>query len=107
MHPKVASIIKELDPIFNSIVMDVFETAKAKIFERAPQYEAISPLWMRLNAPAAFQTMISLKAHRVASELEQLDADNFGVWNEDNAIDLIVFTVFLIAYTRFIRREEK
>jgi len=103
MHKQIEEQLKALDIIWGAELGTVIKEARAKITEKAPDYEQHTPVWMSLNEPHDFQTMLKLKSRRVVSELERLESFE-ETWDPDNAIDLIVYLSFLVAYSRFAKK---
>ncbi len=106
MHNEITELIHELDLLWGAELGQVIKEVREMITKKAPSYDNVSPVWMRLATPAAFQTIISIKANRILSQLEALDSLE-ETWNPDNAIDLMVYTAFLIAYSRFAKTQTK
>lgn len=100
MHPEILKTVEGLKSQWMFATNRVLSDIRGKIAERAPQYDQVTPVWMRLTKPEQFVTMIMIKAERVRSELSDPNK-TFETWDPDNAIDLIVYTLFLVAYKYF------
>lgn len=69
------------------------------IQQRSQSYDGETLVWERLDEPEKYITLIEMKLARIKSELA-VSAKTGVQWNEDNAIDLIAYTIFLIAFKR-------
>lgn len=106
MHPAVKIMLSRLAPIFAEALQEASDAAQQKITNKAADYENLTPVWMRLTKASDYSAIIRIKAERVISELENVTLDEDHEWDDDNAIDLVVYTLFLIAFGRFVKRRE-
>lgn len=103
MHPAEKELVIELDNLWDTCMQEAFDSIKTKLAVKEGQYEQFSAVWQRFNTAEQFVTMVMLKAHRVESELAPVLLDEHHTWDPDNAVDLIAYTLFLIAYSQFVK----
>ena len=102
MHPEIKELIGRLDPVFERELLKAIDGIRHKIVAKAIDYDNQIPVWMKLTKSSDFQAIIKIKTERVISELENVTLDRKHNWDPDNAIDLAVYTLFLIAYSSFV-----
>lgn len=105
MHSEEKVLIARLNKVWDDCLQEAFKAISDKLIERKPEHEQISALWQRFNTSEQFSTMIMLKANRVASELATVLLDEHHTWDSDNARDLVAYTLFLIAYSQFVKTD--
>lgn len=104
-HPEIVNAMTNLSTEWTRCMNLARAICTSKTEERAPQYDQNTPVWMRLTRPEQFATLLMVKAERVCSELSgKTDLTDF---DPDNAVDLIVYTTFLVAYHLFVKKGEE
>ncbi len=102
MHVDLGVTVHALNKIWDEELQAALDVVKDKIGSRGHQYEKTTPVWMSLTNPSDYQTMLKIKSRRIISELEGLES--FDNWDPDNAIDIIAYAAFLVAYASFTKR---
>lgn len=106
MHPIVNQLLSKLDPIFKTALSEANKAVLQKMEDKGLDYDKLTPVWMRLTKASDYAAIIKIKAERVIASLEGITLDGEHEWDDDNALDLVVYTLFLIAFSRFVKRRE-
>ena len=106
MHPIINQLLNKLRPIFDNAVDEACKDVTQKITDKGLDYDKLTPVWMRLTKASDYAAIIKIKSERVIASLEDVTLDGEHEWDDDNALDLIVYTLFLIAFSRFVKRRE-
>lgn len=104
--PQEAALTKELQQEFNKKYEGVLVRAIEICRERAPLYDTTEPVWRRVEWPGGFLHEVRKKHGRIANIFEAEDAEAGWSSAREEAIDMINYLAFLVAFGDMLAEAE-
>ena len=105
--PREAALTKELQQEFNKKYEKVLVRAIEICRERAPLYDITEPVWRRVEWPEGFLHEVRKKHGRIVNIFEAEDADTNWPHIREEAIDMINYLAFLVAFGDMLAEAER